>query len=110
MNTLVKETITLSLERTKGRFSLCIGNQHFTQNVCEFILTVSFLAGQDIESYLLDPSNESDTVTVPLTSSGRVIRLDLVNFARLRDIYAQQMYLLKLEDVLMRSGVCSNHF
>jgi len=109
LNTLVKEDIKLSLERQKGRFSLSIGSKSFQQNVCEFILTVSFLTAHNTEEHLLNPSSAFDFVRVPLKGNGQSLELPLTDFARLRSLYHEQMYLLKLEDMLLRHGVCLAH-
>lgn len=106
---LVKEDIKLRLERQKGRFTLSIGSKSYQQNVCEFILTISFLTQHNTEAYLLDPSSSFDFVRVPLKGNGLALNLTLTDFARLRTLYHEQMYLLKLEDMLLRQGVSLAH-
>jgi hypothetical protein len=42
---------------------------------------------------------------VPLSGCGKSITLLLSDFAKLRTLYGQQMFDLKLEDLLMRRGI-----
>jgi hypothetical protein len=102
---LVSVNISLHYDKRKGRFHLTVNEMCFTQNICEFLLTNSFLVGKDIEEYLFNVEGEYDSVKIPLTSTGKVITLDLVEFIRFKDVYHQQMYLLKLEDMLIHRGV-----
>ena len=101
---LVKD-IALSFDRKKGRFLLCFEGQAIEQNVCEFLTTISFLVGKDVEEHLLNTDSTYDTVRIPLTSAGKVLTLDLADFIRLREAYGNQMFLFKLEDMLLRKGV-----
>lgn len=102
--TLVKD-ISLSFSRQKGRFTLVVGDLSIQQNVCEFLHTVSFLVGKDVEEYLLNTDSQYDSVRIPLSGTGKTATLDLRDFIRFREIYQQQLFLLKLEDMLMRKGV-----
>ena len=102
--TLVKD-ISLAFSRKNGKFTLSIQEQSIEQNVCEFLLTVSFLVGKDLEELLLNPSSECDYVRIPLTGNGKTITLSLAEFVRFREAYANEMYLLKLEDLLCRKGI-----
>jgi hypothetical protein len=101
---LVKE-IALSFDRKKGRFLLCFDDQSFEQNVCEFLTTISFLVGKDVEEHLLNTDSSYDTVRIPLTGCGKVLTLGLLDFIRFREAYGNQMFLFKLEDLLLRKGV-----
>jgi hypothetical protein len=103
---LVKE-ITLAFSRKKGKFQLSVDGELIEQNVCEFIQTISYLVGKDVEEHLLNPSDEYDQVRIPLTCKGKVITLELFDFIRFREIYGQQMFFLKLEDLLQRKGISS---
>lgn len=103
---LVKE-IGLSFNRQKGKFILTCGGDLIEQNVCEFLHTMSFLVGKNIEEYLMSTDSQYDTVRIPLTNSGKTITLDLKEFIGLREAYGRQMFLLKLEDLLMRKGIKS---
>lgn len=103
--TTISRTIGMSYDRKAGRFVLEIGGEPVRQNVCEFLHTVSFLVGQDIEKYLLSTDSCYDEVRVPLTSTGTTITLGLQDFVALREAYGQQMFLLKLEDILLRKGI-----
>jgi hypothetical protein len=105
MKQLLIKDIGLSFNRKKSRFILDCGEDHIEQNVCEFLHTMSFLVGKDIEEYLLSTDSQYDTVRVPLTNSGKTITLDLKEFVSLREAYGRQMFLLKLEDLLMRKGI-----
>jgi len=105
LENLLVEPITLSLNRAKSRFRLVVGDQEVEQNICEFLLTFSFLQSKDVEEYLLNPSSEYDQVRVPLSGRGRTITLPLCDFIHLRAAYAREMFELKLEDLLLRQGV-----
>ncbi|HEY0741858.1 MAG TPA: hypothetical protein VGD40_10360 [Chryseosolibacter sp.] len=106
MEELLLEDVSLSLDKRKGRFLLNLGNQEvIEQTVCEFLQTMSFLVGKNIEEHLLSTDSVYDTVRIPLTSCGRTTTLDLHQFIRFRKAYGHQMYLLKLEDLLMRKGI-----
>lgn len=86
---------------------LVVGEQTVKQSTCEFLLTFSSMVATDIEAYLSDVSNAYDQVRVPLSSRGDVIVLPLADFARLRGLYGQMMYELKLQDLLLRNSICS---
>jgi hypothetical protein len=79
--------------------------QIIQQNVCEFLLTSSFLVEQDVEHYLLNTDAAYDTVKIPLTTAGKTITLELADFIQLRELYGRQLYLLKLEDLLLHRGI-----
>ena len=102
---LVINDIALTFNRKRGKFTLSIENQVFEQNVCEFLLTNSFLAGKNVEEYLLNTGCEYDSVKVPLTGCGKCITLSLSTFIRLQEAYSRQMFLLKLEDMLAYRGI-----
>lgn len=97
----------ISFNRKKGKFFLSFGNIQVEQNVCEFLQTMSFLVGKDIEEYLMNTDSQYDTVRVPLTNTGKNITLELREFIALREAYSRQMFLLKLEDLLLRKGIQS---
>jgi hypothetical protein len=101
---LVKD-VTLAFNRKRGKFLLTVQDHSIEQNVCEFLQTVSFLVGKNIEEYLLSTDSQYDNVRIPLTGSGKVITLNLADFIQFREAYSRQMYLLKLEDLLMRKGI-----
>ena len=84
-----------------------MGEQQFSQTTCEFLLTFSSLQGKDMEEYMSNLDNDHDTVRVPLSGCGRAVTLGLSDFARLRDLYGQRMFELKLEDLLSRHGIRS---
>jgi hypothetical protein len=102
---LVSVNISLQYDKRKGKFQLSIGDLSLTQNICEFLLTNSFLVGKDVEEYLSNTQGDYDFVKIPLTSTGKTVTLDLIGFIRLKDVYHSQMYLLKLEDMLIHRGV-----
>ena len=58
-----------------------------------------------MEEYLLSTDSNFDTVKIPLTTTGKVITVELTDFIRLREIYGAQMYQLKLEDLLLHRGI-----
>jgi hypothetical protein len=101
---IVKE-IALNFDRKSGKFKLCIQEEHIDQNVCEFLLTISYLVGKDVEEHLMNPSSEFDQVRIPVTRTGKVLTLALRDFIQFRELYSQQMFLLKLEDLLHRKGI-----
>ena len=86
---------------------LTVGDQTVKQSTCEFLLTFSSMVATDIEAYLSDVSHDSDEVRVPLSSRGDILILSLAEFARLRGVYGQMMYELKLQDLLLRNSICS---
>jgi hypothetical protein len=102
---LISVNISLQYDKKKGKFHLSAGDVSITQNICEFLLTNSFLVGKDVEDYLANTQGDYDFVKIPLTSTGKTITLDLIGFIRLKDVYHRQMYLLKLEDMLIHRGV-----
>lgn len=104
-NNIIATDFQLSLNRKKGKFTLSYGEFSVEQNVCEFLCTISFLVGKDIEENLISLDSEHDYVRIPLTGCGKTITLDLVEFIRFREVYNQEMYMLRLEDMLMRKGV-----
>lgn len=105
MEELLLEDVALSLDKRHGKFLLRSGEKVIEQTVCEFLHTTSFLVGTDIEAHLLNTDSTFDTVRIPLTSCGETIILDLHQFIRFRRAYGHQMYLLKLEDLLIRKGI-----
>ena len=105
MEQLLTKEIGLSFNRQKSRFTLTCGEDLIEQNVCEFLHTMSFLVGKDIEECLLSTDSQYDTVRVPLTNAGKTVTLDLKDFIGFREAYGRQMFLLKLEDLLMRKGI-----
>jgi hypothetical protein len=110
MNTLetqIIDTLALGLSRSGGRFELVINGQVVKQTTCEFMLTFSSMQGKDMDQYMTNLANEFDQVRVPLSGCGKSITLLLSDFARLRTLYGQQMYELKLEDLLMRQGIAT---
>jgi hypothetical protein len=106
---LVKD-ITLKHDTKKGRFTLTFNGHTFQQNVCEFLQTFSFLVGKDIEEYLLNTDSRYDTVRIPLTGSGQCVTLSLADFITFREAYSRQMFLLKLEDMLLRQRIRMSRF
>jgi hypothetical protein len=102
---VLKQHIALEFDKKKSKFTLSLGGQLIQQNVCEFLLTSSFLVGQDVESFLLDNDSRFDTIRIPFSTTGKNLTVDLTDFIRLREIYGAQMYLLKLEDLLLHRGI-----
>lgn len=102
----ITKTIPMSLTHTGNSFLLAVGNDSIKQTTCEFLLTFSSMVATDIETYLSDLSNDCDEVRLPLSSRGDVIVLSLADFARLRNLYGQMMYELKLQDLLLRNSIC----
>jgi hypothetical protein len=106
LESLVTQTIPLSLTHTGNSFMLVVGERVAKQSTCEFLLTFSSMVATDIEAYLSDLSNVYDEVRVPLSSRGDTIILPLADFARLRNLYGQMMFELKLQDLLVRNSIC----
>ena len=63
------------------------------------------MVGTNIEAYLENLSNDCDKVSVPLSGKGGAVVVSLRDFARLRILYGQMMYELKLQDLLIRSSI-----
>lgn len=105
MEKLLVKDISIALNRKRGKFTLSFNDQVYEQNVCEFIQTFSFLVGKNVEAYLMSTDSCYDTVRIPLTGCGKSITLDLADFITFREVYSQQMFLLKLEDLLVRQRV-----
>lgn len=103
----ITQTIPLTLSHTGNSFLLTVGGQAVKQTTCEFLLTFSSMVATDIEAYLSNLSSACDEVRLPLSSRGDIIILSLADFARLRSLYGQMMYELKLQDLLLRSAICS---
>jgi hypothetical protein len=103
----ITETLILELSRSGGRFELVVGEQKFKQTTCEFMLTFSSMQGKNMEEYMVNLANEFDQVRVPISGCGRSVTLLLSDFARLRSLYGQRMFELKLEDLLMRQGIAT---
>jgi hypothetical protein len=99
------KTLTLELVRCAGRFELMVGEQKFKQTTCEFMLTFSSMQGKNMDEYMANLANEYDQVRVPISGGGKSVTLLLSDYARLRSLYGQRMFELKLEDLLMRQGI-----
>jgi hypothetical protein len=102
---IITEVLTLELSRAGGRFELTVGEQKFKQTTCEFMLTFSSMQGKNMEEYMTNLTHEYDQVRVPISGCGKSVTLPLTDFARLRHLYGQRMFELKLEDLLMRQGI-----
>jgi hypothetical protein len=105
MNQLLTTQIGLSFDRQRGKFILTINEKQIQQNVCEFLQTISFLVGKDVEEHIMNPDSTYDHVRLPVTAAGMVLTLELKQFINVREVYRHQLFLLKLEDMLMRKGV-----
>ncbi|RAV98954.1 hypothetical protein [Pseudochryseolinea flava] len=105
MEQVLQQSISLNFRRKSGKFELLVRGERIEQNVCEFLQTISYLVGKDVEEHLLNPSDEFDQVRIPLTCKGKVVTLDLADFIHFRELYSRQMFLLKLEDLLNRKGI-----
>jgi hypothetical protein len=108
MNQLLATHIGLSFDRKRGKFILNVDGKEIPQNVCEFLQTISFLVGKDVEEHILNPDSAYDYVRVPVNAAGLVLTLELKQFISIREAYGQQLFLLKLEDLLMRKGILSS--
>ena len=105
LNTQITDTLTLALSRSGGRFELVVGEQNFKQTTCEFMLTFSSMQGKNMDEYMNNLAHEYDRVRVPVSGCGKSVILLLPDFVRLRSLYGQRMFELKLEDLLMRQGI-----
>jgi len=99
------ETLPLALSLSKGRFEVTVGEQTYRQTMCEFMLTFASMQGKNMDEYVSNLASDYDYVSVPLSGSGRCVRLALSDFARLRSLYMQRMFDIKLEDLLLRQGI-----
>jgi hypothetical protein len=105
LESLLTQVLPLSLAHSGNSFTLVIDDQAIRQSTCEFMLTYSSMVGTDIEAYLENLSNDCDSVSVPLSGNGSAVVVSLRDFARLRTLYGQMMYELKLQDLLIRSSI-----
>ena len=69
------------------------------------MLTFSSMQGKNMDEYMTNLANEYDRVRVPVSGCGKSVTLLLPDFARLRSLYGQRMFELKLEDLLMRQRI-----
>lgn len=60
-----------------------------------------------MDEYMTNLASEYDQVRVPLSGCGRSVTLSLADFTRLRSLYGQSMFELKLQDLLMRQGIAT---
>jgi hypothetical protein len=104
---LTKGSISLEINLAKGRFHVTVGDHTYSQTMCEFMLTFASMQGKDMFEYMSNLTSDYDFVSVPLSGSGRSVKLALSDFARLRSLYMQQMFELKLEDLLLRQGIAT---
>ncbi|MBL0745857.1 hypothetical protein [Chryseolinea lacunae] len=105
MEHILTEVLPLSLTHAGNSFTLVIDDQAIKQSTCEFMLTYSSMVGTDIEALLSNLSNACDSVSVPLSGRGSAVVVSLRDFARLRTLYGQMMYELKLQDLLVRCAI-----
>jgi hypothetical protein len=105
LESLITQIIPLSITHSGNSFMLVVGEQTVKQSTCEFLLTFSSMVGTDIEAYISNLSNEYDAVRVPLSTRGEAVVLSLADFARLRSLYGQMMFELKLQDLLVRNSI-----
>src|SRR3954462_7588584 len=92
MEILTRDTISLEINLSKGRFQVTVGDQIFRQTMCEFMLTFASMQGKDMFEYMSNLTSDYDFVSVPLSGSGKSVKLALSDFARLRSLYMQQMF------------------
>jgi hypothetical protein len=102
---LLHQDIQIDFDKKSSKFTIAVAGLVFQQNVCEFLLTSSFLVAQDVEEFLLNIDSRYDSVKIPMTTAGKTLTLDLVDFISLRELYSRQLYLLKLEDLLLHRGI-----
>lgn len=100
-----EENASISFNPAAGRYTVVFAGNRFEQRVCEFLYTFSFVAHQNPEEYLLNLDDQYDFLNVPLNSTGDVLRVNSVDFFILRELYQEEMFRLKMEDLLMRSGI-----
>jgi hypothetical protein len=101
----IVDILALTLARSGGRFELTVGEQKFRQTTCEFMLTFSSMQGKNMDEYMTNLAHEFDQVRVPLSGCGKSVTLSLSDFTRLRSLYGQRMFELKLQDLLIRQGI-----
>jgi hypothetical protein len=112
-NDLESQTLDIckfTLTRSGGRFELAIGEQLFKQTTCEFMLTFASMQGKNMDEYMSNLGNEYDRVRVPLSGCGKSVVVSLADFVKLRTIYGQCMFELRLQDLLMRQGISVQNF
>lgn len=97
---LVASDYRISYNSKTGRYSVVFESYSYEQRLCEFLSTFNFLKTIDLEYYLLNIGNEYDTVTVPLSLSGMNIVLPLDEYIIFRNMYMEELFRLKLENML----------
>jgi len=100
----IQENSSISFNPARGRYTVIFAGNTIEQRVCEFLYTYSFVAHQNPEE-LLSVDNSYDYLNIPLTCTGDVLTVTNVDFFALRELYLDEMFRLKMEDLLMRSGI-----
>jgi len=100
------QTSVISFDRSTGMYSIHFNGEEFRQRVCEFLYTYNVLSSKNPEEFLLNTDSLYDFVKVPLSGrKGKTMLLPISDFLALRKLYMEEMYQLRLEDMLFRSGV-----
>ena len=105
VETIVEAVPFISYIREKGCYAVNFDGEVYEQRLCEFVHTYNFLLKNKPETFLMNISSEFDTVTLPLSSHGDTLVLSIIGFLRFRELYMQEMYHLKLDDLLYRSRI-----
>ncbi len=112
MKTIIETVPFISYSSETGCYAIHFDGEVYEQRLCEFIHTYNFLLKNDPEVYLMNLSSEFDTVQLPLSSHGDTLTLTIIGFLRFRELYLQEMYNLKLDDLLYRNRItrCESEF
>jgi hypothetical protein len=96
---------TISFDCKNGKYVFQVENTTFEQRICEFLYTYNFLKAQNPEEFLLNTDSKYDLVKIPTSRSGKFLVLTLSQYLVVREIYAEEMFRLRLEDMLNRMGI-----
>lgn len=105
METIVEAVPFISYTPEKGCYAVHFDGEVYEQRLCEFVHTYNFLLKNKPETFLMDISSEFDTIVLPLSSYGETLTLSIIGFLRFRELYLQEMYSLRLDDLLYRSRI-----
>ena len=97
---LVASDYRISYNCKTGRYSVLFQSYSYEQRLCEFLSTFKFLKTIDLEYYLLNIGSQYDSVTVPLSLSGMTLVLPLDEYVIFREMYMEELFRLKLENML----------
>jgi len=96
----VQSSDRISYDFRKGKYIVFFDDHVYEQRLCEFLNTYNFLKNIDLELHLLSPGKEFDIIKVPLFLGGRNLKLSITRYIYFREMYLEEMYRLRLENLL----------